>query len=59
MEFRCLRVKWEQEIKADPSLASQQPYKAIIEKDPAFFEGVASRSGTAIGASPARASPSS
>ena len=35
--------KWEQEIKADPSLASQQPYKAIIEKDPAFFEGVATQ----------------
>ena len=30
-----------QEIKADPSLAEQQPYKAIIAKDPAFFVGVA------------------
>ena len=35
--------KWEQEIKGDPSLASRQPYKAIIEKDPAFFEGVATQ----------------
>ena len=32
-----------EEIEADPSLAEQQPYKAIIEKDPAFFEGVATQ----------------
>jgi hypothetical protein len=35
--------KWAEEIKAEPSLASQQPYKAIIEKDPAFFDGVATQ----------------
>ena len=26
---------WAEEIKADPSLAEQQPYKAIIARDPA------------------------
>jgi phosphoglycolate phosphatase-like HAD superfamily hydrolase len=35
--------KWAQEMQADPSMASQQPYKAIIEKDPAFFQGVATQ----------------
>ena len=40
--------KWEQEIKADPSLASQQPYKAIIEKDPAFFHAVATQDPEAV-----------
>jgi phosphoserine phosphatase len=34
---------WAEEIKADPSLAQRQPYKAIIEKDPAFFVGVATQ----------------
>jgi len=35
--------KWAQEVKADPSLAGQQPYKALIEKDTAFLEGVATQ----------------
>jgi len=34
---------WEKEIKADPSLATMQPYKALIEKDLKFFEGVATQ----------------
>jgi hypothetical protein len=34
---------WAAEAEADPSLAAQQPYKAIIEKDEAFFEGVATQ----------------
>ena len=35
--------KWAEEVKADPSLAGEQPYKAIIEKDEAFFKGVATQ----------------
>lgn len=35
--------KWAEEVKADPSLAGEQPYKAIIEKDGAFFEGIATQ----------------
>ena len=42
-QFDFVFRKWAQEIKADPSLAGQQPYKAIIEKDPAFFQGVATQ----------------
>ena len=42
-QFDFVFRRWAEEIKADPSLASQQPYKAIIEKDPAFFEGVATQ----------------
>ena len=42
-QFDFVFRKWAQEINADPSLASQQPYKAIIEKDPAFFQGVATQ----------------
>jgi phosphoglycolate phosphatase-like HAD superfamily hydrolase len=36
-QFDFVFRKWAQEIKADPSLAEQQPYKSIVEKDPAFF----------------------
>jgi phosphoglycolate phosphatase-like HAD superfamily hydrolase len=35
--------KWQEEVKADPSLTQQQPYKALIEQDRAFFEGVATQ----------------
>jgi phosphoglycolate phosphatase-like HAD superfamily hydrolase len=42
-QFDFVFRKWAEEIKHDPTLASQQPYKAIIEKDPAFFEGVATQ----------------
>ena len=42
-QFDFVFRTWAGEIKADPSLAAQQPYKAIIEKDPAFFEGVATQ----------------
>jgi phosphoserine phosphatase len=39
-QFDFVFGHWAEEIKADPSLAQQQPYKAIIERDPAFFEGL-------------------
>jgi phosphoserine phosphatase len=35
--------KWAEEVKQDPSLAAQQPYKALIEKDMAFLQGVATQ----------------
>ena len=35
--------KWAAEVEADPSLPGQQPYKAIMEKDEEFFEGVATQ----------------
>src|SRR5271166_3457926 len=34
---------WGKAIKADPSLASKQPYKALVEHDEAFFQGLATQ----------------
>ncbi|MCX5213724.1 haloacid dehalogenase-like hydrolase [Kitasatospora sp. NBC_00240] len=34
---------WEAEARTDPSLAARQPYKALIERDQAFFEGLAAQ----------------
>jgi phosphoserine phosphatase len=42
-QFDFVFAKWAEEIKADPSLAEEQPYKAIIERDPSFFAGVATQ----------------
>jgi phosphoglycolate phosphatase-like HAD superfamily hydrolase len=39
-QFDFVFRKWEEEVKAEPSLAKRQPYKALIEKDLGFFEGV-------------------
>lgn len=35
--------KWEEEVREAPSLALQQPYKALVERDLEFFEGVATQ----------------
>jgi len=42
-QFDFVFGKWALEVKHDPSLAEQQPYKAIFERDPAFFHGVATQ----------------
>jgi phosphoserine phosphatase len=42
-QFDFVFGHWAEEIKADPSLAQMQPYKAIIEKDPSFLTGVATQ----------------
>jgi phosphoserine phosphatase len=42
-QFDFVFRHWGEEIKQDPSMATQQPYKAVIERDPAFFEGVATQ----------------
>lgn len=39
---------WAKAAAADPSLAQRQPYKAIVERDPAFFTGVATQDPAAI-----------
>jgi hypothetical protein len=49
-QFDFVFGHWAEEIKADPSLAGKQPYKAIIEKDPAFFQGVATQDPATIDA---------
>jgi phosphoglycolate phosphatase-like HAD superfamily hydrolase len=40
-QFDFVFRKWAEEIQEEPSLAGQQPYKAIVEKDPAFFAALA------------------
>ena len=42
-QFDFVFRKWEVEARADPSLMQQQPYKALIQKDLGFFEGVATQ----------------
>ena len=42
-QFDFVFRHWAEEVKADPSLASQQPYKALIEKDASFLRGVATQ----------------
>ncbi|MDA0163130.1 haloacid dehalogenase-like hydrolase [Solirubrobacter ginsenosidimutans] len=49
-QFDFVFRRWAQEIKQDPSLAEQQPYKAIIARDPAFFAGVATQDPEVVGA---------
>ena len=40
-QFDFVFRKWATEAQADPSLATQQPYKAILERDETFFGRVA------------------
>jgi phosphoglycolate phosphatase-like HAD superfamily hydrolase len=49
-QFDFVFRKWGEEVGQDPSLAAQQPYKAIIEKDMAFLGGVAVQDPEVIGA---------
>jgi len=49
-QFDFVFRKWGEEIKQDPSLASQQPYKAIIERDMAFLGGLAVQEPEVVGA---------
>src|SRR5262245_50513815 len=42
-QFDFVFRKWGKEVKADPSLAQQQPYKALVEHDQAFFAGAATQ----------------
>jgi phosphoserine phosphatase len=47
-QFDFLLRKWTAEAQADPSLATQQPYKAIVERDLTFFEGLAVQDPTVV-----------
>jgi phosphoserine phosphatase len=49
-QFDFVFGTWAEEVKRDPSLAGQQPYKAIFERDPAFFAGVATQEPAVIDA---------
>ena len=47
-QFDFVFGKWAQEVKEDPALAQQQPYRAIFERDPAFFQGVATQESAVV-----------
>jgi phosphoserine phosphatase len=42
-QFDFVFRRWREEVAAHPSLADIQPYKALIENDPAFLRGVAAQ----------------
>lgn len=42
-QFDFVFRRWAQELQADPSLAAKQPYKALVDYDQAFFQGVATQ----------------
>jgi phosphoserine phosphatase len=48
-QFDFVFRRWGEEVKADPSLAEQQPYKAIISRDPAFFAALAVQDPDVVG----------
>jgi phosphoglycolate phosphatase-like HAD superfamily hydrolase len=48
-QFDFVFRTWGEEVKNDPTLASQQPYKALVEHDLGFFAGVASQDPEVIG----------
>jgi phosphoserine phosphatase len=47
-QFDFVFRKWGEEVKAEPSLAEQQPYKALVESDQTFFEGAATQDPTVV-----------
>jgi phosphoglycolate phosphatase-like HAD superfamily hydrolase len=42
-QFDFVFRRWAEEVKEDPSLAENQPYKGLVEKDMTFLEGVATQ----------------
>jgi phosphoserine phosphatase len=48
-QFDFVFRRWAEEVKADPSLAAQQPYKGLVEKDMSFLGGVATQDPEVVG----------
>lgn len=48
-QFDFVFRTWATEVEADPSLAERQPYKALVEKDLEFFQGVATQDPHVVG----------
>ncbi|MFF7780552.1 HAD family hydrolase [Streptomyces tanashiensis] len=42
-QFDFVFRAWKEEVNADPSLADRQPYKALVDRDQGFFEGLATQ----------------
>ena len=49
-QFDFLFRAWATAVQDDPSLATQQPYKAILEQDKGFFDSLAEQEPTAVAA---------
>ena len=49
VQFDFVLHRWTQEARNDPALATQQPYRSIIERDPNFFHALATQEPTAVG----------
>jgi len=47
-QFDFLFRAWSEALKKDPSLAAEQPYKAIVEQDQKFFEGLVTQDPTVV-----------
>jgi phosphoserine phosphatase len=47
-QFDFVFRTWGEEVKANPSLAAEQPYKALIERDMAFMQGIATQEPTVV-----------
>jgi phosphoserine phosphatase len=43
VQFAFVLQRWAKEVAGNPSLTAEQPYKAIIERDPAFFQALATQ----------------
>jgi phosphoserine phosphatase len=48
-QFDFVFRRWAEEVKRDPSMAERQPYKALLEKDIAFLEGIATQQPEVVG----------
>jgi phosphoglycolate phosphatase-like HAD superfamily hydrolase len=48
-QFDFVFRRWAEEVKADPSMAEQQPYKGLVEKDMTFLGGVATQDPEVVG----------
>jgi phosphoglycolate phosphatase-like HAD superfamily hydrolase len=48
-QFDFVFRKWAEEIKADPSLAGQEPYKSMLAKDQSFFAALGAQDPKAVG----------
>jgi phosphoserine phosphatase len=42
-QFDFVFRRWADEVKVDPAMAQQQPYKALLEKDMGFLAGIATQ----------------
>ncbi|MET9616709.1 HAD family hydrolase [Kitasatospora indigofera] len=47
-QFDFVFRTWQEEVRADPSLAARQPYRSLVQQDQEFFEGLATQEPEAV-----------